>query len=277
MIEEKKIAILIDADNTSPEYMKIVIEEAAKEGIITYRRVYGDFTKQQLKSWTKEILNEYALSPIHSYDYTTGKNSTDITMVIDAMDILYTGHADVFCLVTTDSDFTRLTTKLREAGKKVIGMGQQKTVGAFVKACNSFKYLDLITKATKDEKPNTTKEQKQKQVAVGKGKKDNKDSVETKEVITKGKSAKEASEKAPIKVDKTKLPEDIRQSIIDIIDEYTDAEGWTLVSKIGDLLPKQYPDFDTRNYGFKRMINFLEAEGFKIKVKEDKSTYVVKK
>ncbi len=115
-MEDKKFAILIDADNIGSQYIKVIIDEAAKEGIITYKRIYGDWTKPNLSSW-KEVLLEYSINPMQQYAYTTGKNSTDSAMIIDAMDILYTGNVDGFCIVSSDSDFTKLAARLKESGK----------------------------------------------------------------------------------------------------------------------------------------------------------------
>lgn len=142
-MDEKKFAVLIDGDNTSSKDIDTIINEVAKEGIITYKRLYGDLTKPNLASW-KNVLLKYSITPVQQFAYTTGKNSTDTVMIIDAMDILYTGKVDGFCLVSSDSDFTRLAVRLREAGMLVIGMGKQQTPEPFVKACSMFKFTDLI-------------------------------------------------------------------------------------------------------------------------------------
>lgn len=142
-MEEKKVAILIDADNTSKEYLSTIIEEATKEGIVTCKRIYADWTTPQMQTY-KDMLLEHSIIPMQQYAYTSGKNATDSAMIIDAMDILYSGNIDVFCLCSSDSDFTRLAQRLREAGKQVIGMGRKQTPQPFIKACNKFKMLDLI-------------------------------------------------------------------------------------------------------------------------------------
>ena len=147
-----KFAVLIDAENVSYRYVDIIMDELAKEGTITYRRIYGDFSSSLTKGW-KDTLLENSIIPIQSFPYTSGKNSTDTTMFIDAMDILYTGKVDGFCLVSSDCDFTRLASRLKEAGMRVIGMGEQKTPAAFVAACSEFKYLDLLlSESQKDDK-----------------------------------------------------------------------------------------------------------------------------
>lgn len=143
MENELRYAVLIDADNISDKYIKIILEEAAANGIITYRRIYGDWTNPKLSSW-KKVLLENSITPMQQYEYTTGKSSTDSAMIIDAMDILYSKNVDGFCLVSSDSDFTRLAARLRESGMQVIGMGETKTPTAFISACNQFKYLDKL-------------------------------------------------------------------------------------------------------------------------------------
>ena len=145
-----RFAILIDADNIAPKYIKIILDEVSNLGIATYKRIYGDWTSQRLMSW-KGVLLENSIIPMQQYSYTYGKSSTDSAMIIDAMDILYSGHVDGFAIVSSDSDFTRLAARLRESGMQVIGMGEQKTPEPFISACNQFKYLDLLYAARKAE------------------------------------------------------------------------------------------------------------------------------
>lgn len=140
---ERKIAVLIDADNVSQKYIKYILDEVSNHGVPTTKRIYGDWTKPQLTSW-KEPLLEYSITPIQQYGYTTGKNATDSALIIDAMDILYSGSVDGFCIVSSDSDFTRLASRLREAGMFVLGMGEQKTPRPFIVACEMFKYLEAL-------------------------------------------------------------------------------------------------------------------------------------
>lgn len=238
MNNDINIAILIDADNISSQYIKVIIDEATKDGIITYKRIYGDWTKPNLASW-KDVLLEYSINPIQQYAYTTGKNATDSAMIIDAMDILYTGNVDGFCLVSSDSDFTRLAARLKEAGKIVIGMGKQQSPKPFVSACSKFKYLDIIL----------TEEQSEE--------------IEAKKNVQ--------AETSAMTTKKT-----LNNSIKTIIDENSDSDGWTLASTIGTLLQKQYTDFDSRNYGFKKMIDLLKDLGYQTKVSKDRTTYWIK-
>ncbi len=154
MNQDKKIALLIDAENISRNYRKTIMNELAKYGTTTYRRIYGDFTSRTI-SWTSEDMLKYSLTPIQQYSNTSqknknaGKNSSDITLVIDAMDILYSGNVEGFCIVSSDSDFTKLASRLREAGMLVLGMGEEKTPLAFRKSCEKFILLDVLAKATK--------------------------------------------------------------------------------------------------------------------------------
>ena len=154
MHEQKRIAVLIDSDNISHNYVKIIFDELEEYGVPTYKRIYGDWSKNT--GW-KEKLLENSINPIQQYSYTTGKNATDSIMIIDAMDILYTKDIDIFCLVTSDSDFTRLAMRLREEGKFVIGMGESKTPKPFVKSCDQFKYLDLLLQDDEKEVGNIIK------------------------------------------------------------------------------------------------------------------------
>ena len=143
MIENTKLAVLIDGDNIPSKYIKEMMEEITKYGTPTIKRIYGDWTKPHLSKW-KNVLLENAITPIQQYGYTTGKNATDSAMIIDAMDILYTGNVNGFCLVSSDSDFTKLATRLREAGMKVYGIGEKKTPDPFIVACDKFIYLEIL-------------------------------------------------------------------------------------------------------------------------------------
>jgi uncharacterized LabA/DUF88 family protein len=144
---DKRFAVLIDADNVSDKYIKLIMDEILNDGIITYKRIYGDWTKPTLSSW-KNILLDYSITPMQQYAYTAGKNSTDSALIIDAMDILYSGNVDGFCIVSSDSDFTKLAARLRESGMYVIGMGEKKTPKPFLAACSRFKYLEILNSSS---------------------------------------------------------------------------------------------------------------------------------
>ncbi len=152
MAKDDRLAILIDADNVSEKYIKYILDEVSGDGTATYKRIYGDWTKPELASW-KNVLLENSITPIQQYSYTTGKNATDSAMIIDAMDILYSGNVDGFCIVSSDSDFTRLASRLRESGMYVLGMGEKKTPTPFIAACNKFKYLEILERPASPEIP----------------------------------------------------------------------------------------------------------------------------
>ncbi len=225
-MEDLKLAVLIDADNISPKYVKVILDEAASFGVATCKRIYGDWSDARLKSWKDALLNN-SIIPMQQYSYTSGKNATDSAMIIDAMDLLYSGNLDGFCIVSSDSDFTRLAARLREAGKLVIGMGESKALGPFVKACDQFKYLDLILNSNVE--------------------------PETEENLP-------VSEAQPAANDDTATNRESMERLVrGMIDEMDDGTGWVRTSRIGDQLIKRYPDFDVRNFGSKSLNKFLAA------------------
>ena len=226
-VEDRKLALLIDADNISPNYVNIMLSEAKNYGTVSVRRIYGDWTNSGKNSW-KSVMLDNSLTPIQQYSYTYGKNASDSAMIIDAMDILYAGHVDGFILASSDSDFTRLAMRLREAGKFVIGMGESKTPSPFVKSCDEFKLLDILLK-------NSLSEEEEKK--LDKNGTDN------------------ANEPTPI----TKLSV-IKKSMLDIIDKNSDENGQMHMSKLASLLTRLYSDFDARNYGkYGKFSNFVKA------------------
>lgn len=243
MENDKRIAILIDADNVSDKYIKFIIDEISNHGTPTYKRIYGDWTKPQLASWKTVLLN-YSISPIQQYSYTTGKNATDAALIIDAMDILYSGNVDGFCIVSSDSDFTKLAARLREAGMLVIGMGEKKTPKPFIAACEKFKYLEVLASMVpKIEEGNHKPAPPQEEVKSG-------------------------------MTSKTQLAETIKT----IIDEISDEDGWAYLGEIGSVLNKRYPDFDTRNFGFTKLTPFVSSlKKFEVKsVKTSKTNITLK-
>ena len=251
--QEKRFALLIDADNIGSQYIKVIVEEITDEGVLTYKRIYGDWTKPALAPW-KDILLEYSITPVQQYSYTTGKNATDSAMIIDAMDILYSGRVDGFCLASSDSDFTRLAARLREEGMTVIGMGKQQTPRPFVSACSKFKYIDILTDAAKapvQEADQT--EQKPKDDASKNGGKDKGRQDRDKN----GKNDKQQSSRTPKKT--------LLASISGFLEENGEENGgWVNMSLVGNMLQKKYPDFDPKNYGYKKMIELLPAWGFEV-------------
>lgn len=224
--KESRLAVLIDADNVPYSNVKGVMEEIAKYGTPTVKRIYGDWTRPTVSGW-KNVLLENALTPIQQYSYTSGKNSTDSALIIDAMDILYSDKVDGFCIVSSDSDFTRLATRLREAGMKVFGIGQKKTPNPFIVACDKFIYMEIIPLF---EEPETS-------VVKSSG-------VKTK---PKPSSALDKVGKSTIKLIQT------------TIDDLADENGWAFLGDIGNLLLKKQPNFDPRNYGFLKLTPLIKS------------------
>lgn len=228
-MEEKRFAILIDADNISPKYISYILDEISNYGVATYKRIYGDWTKSSSGSW-KDVLLEHSITPIQQYSYTIGKNATDSAMIIDAMDILYSNHVDGFCIASSDSDFTKLSSRLRESGKFVIGMGEKKTPKPFVAACNLFKYLEVLVQAAAESSVKAEA---------------NKPEPES---MAKEKSMTELSV--------------IKAALIKIINENADEEHGINMGDLGSRLIKRYPDFDVRNYGDSKFSKFLKKFDF---------------
>ena len=217
-----KLAVLIDGDNIPSAYVKEMMEEIAKYGNPTIKRIYGDWTKPHLSKW-KNMLLENAITPIQQYGYTTGKNATDSAMIIDAMDILYSEKVNGFCLVSSDSDFTRLATRLREAGMQVIGIGERKTPTPFIVACDKFIYVEIIRNQS-EKKEGTDQKDK------------------TKESIDK-------------------ITPKVVNLISTTISDLSDEEGWAFLGDVGSLLQKKQPNFDSRNYGFEKLTPLIKSIG----------------
>lgn len=231
-MKDDKFAVLIDADNVSDKYINYIFDEMTNYGIITYKRIYGDWTKPSLGSW-KDLLLNNSITPIQQYSYTTGKNSTDSAMIIDAMDILYSENVEGFCIVSSDSDFTRLASRLRESGMYVVGMGEKKTPSAFVSACNKFKYLEILTQ--------------------------NNIAESSPAALTKNNN-KETDGISETPVSK------LINAITSIINDTSDDDGWSSLSEVGNILIKRHPDFDVRNYGYKKLTPFINSlQVFEIK------------
>ncbi|MFD0976959.1 NYN domain-containing protein [Salinimicrobium gaetbulicola] len=224
-----KLAVLIDGDNIPSAYVKEMMEEIAKYGNPTIKRIYGDWTKPHLVKW-KNVLLENAVTPIQQYGYTQGKNATDSAMIIDAMDILYSGKVNGFCLVSSDSDFTRLATRLREAGMNVIGIGEKKTPDPFIVACDRFIYIEILKNQVKE-------------------------------------SSKEKENK---KNDYDKITSKVIKLIASTISDVADDDGWAFLGDVGSLLQKKQPNFDSRNYGFQKLTPMINSiDKFEIESREN--------
>lgn len=222
-MKNDKLAVLIDADNVPYANVTEMLEEISKNGTPTIKRIYADWTKPTVSGW-KGVLLENAITPIQQYSYTQGKNSSDSALIIDAMDILYSEKVTGFCIVSSDSDFTRLATRLREAGMTVIGFGEKKTPKPFISACNKFIYLEILK---------------------------NKSSENNEEKETKKPKRKEE----PLKKVDARTIKLILESVSDLADE----SGWTFLGDLGNFIIKKKPDFDARNYGFPKLLPLIKS------------------
>jgi uncharacterized LabA/DUF88 family protein len=259
-LKDPRLAVLIDADNVPYHNIKEMLEEIAKYGNPTFKRIYADWTKPTVSGW-KAVLLENAITPVQQYSYTSGKNATDSAMIIDAMDILYTGRVDGFCIVSSDSDFTRLATRLREAGMKVFGLGEKKTPVSFISACDKFIYLEIL-KESKEPPPSTSiaplkptagaaaKEKPKTHARVPK-----KESVKHPETIRQTETPHETIRSETIRT----IDEGLIRLIADSINDLAGEDGWTFLGELGNLLLKKKPDFDPRNYGFKKLVPLIKS------------------
>ena len=236
-----RLAILIDADNAPRDCLRGVMEEVAIYGTLTIKRIYGDWTSPNVGGWKTSLL-ENAVTPVQQYGYTTGKNSTDSAMIIDAMDILYAGKTDGFVLVSSDSDFTRLAIRLREAGMRVIGIGERKTPNPFIVACDKFVYIEVIRDRFNKEK----NEEKAKAAPIIQKKPNN---------LKASTPTEKTQEKASAKV----IPDSIISLIADSVSDITDDDGFCDLSYLGNLIIKKQPDFDPRNFGFGKLSTMLKS------------------
>lgn len=232
-IKELRLAVLIDADNIPYANIKGMMEEIAKYGTPTFKRIYGDWTKPTLTGW-KSVLLENAITPIQQYSYTIGKNSSDSALIIDAMDILYSGRVDGFCIVSSDSDFTRLATRLREAGMLVYGIGEKKTPSPFIASCNKFIYIEILKKR---EKPVVS-------------------NIATKKIVRT--QVKKIVPNVPPVSTVAAIDNDLIKLMSDSINDLAEEDGWVYLGVLGNLILKKKPDFDPRNYGYKKLIDLIK-------------------
>ena len=218
---QAKLAVLIDADNTQPAIIEGLLDEIAKYGVASVKRIYGDWTSNHLRSW-KERLLANAIQPIQQFSYTTGKNATDSAMIIDAMDLLYSEKLDGFCIVSSDSDFTRLASRLRESGCTVYGFGEEKTPKAFVKVCDKFIFTEIL--------------------------------LENQEEPDEDESRPRVKPRKDFKVDR-KLLKLLRGAVDDLAEE----SGWAYLGGVGQKINNRASEFDPRNYGFKKLGDLFRA------------------
>ncbi len=228
------LAVLIDGDNIPSAYVKEMMEEIAKYGNPTIKRIYGDWTNPRLGKW-KNVLLENAITPIQQYGYTQGKNATDSAMIIDAMDVLYSGKVNGFCIVSSDSDFTRLATRLREAGMQVFGIGEKKTPNPFIVACDKFIYIEILKNSSQE-----------------------------------GNSTDTVKEEGNEKNDIDKITAKEIRWISNTINDLADDDGWAFLGDVGSLLQKKQPNFDSRNYGYQKLTPLIKSiKNFEVERRED--------
>jgi uncharacterized LabA/DUF88 family protein len=220
-ISQAKLAVLIDADNTQPAIIEGLLDEVAKYGVASVKRIYGDWTSTNLRSW-KERLLEYAIQPIQQFSYTSGKNATDSAMIIDAMDLLYSEKLDGFCIVSSDSDFTRLAARLRESGRMVYGFGEKKTPRSFVSVCDKFIYTEILRGVQEEADDDDAKPH--------------------------------ASTRKEFKVDRRLL-----KLLRDAVEDLADESGWAYLGGVGQKITLRSSEFDPRNYGFKKLGDLFRA------------------
>ena len=230
--KDLNLAVLFDADNVPYSHVQEMLNEITKYGVPTIKRIYGDWTKPTVAGW-KGVLLENAITPIQQYSYTTGKNATDSAMIIDAMDILHSDKVDGFCLISSDSDFTRLATRLRESSKLVIGMGERKTPRPFIVACDKFVYIENLGNDDSEGDAN----------------------AEAAAEVKRGETAAPARQTAP----KEKINAALIKLLRRTIDDLADDNDWVSLSEVGSLILKKRPDFDPRNYGFQKLTPLIEA------------------
>jgi uncharacterized LabA/DUF88 family protein/Fe-S-cluster formation regulator IscX/YfhJ len=256
--EQGKIAVLIDGENISRKYIKLIMDEVNEFGTPTYKRVYADFSDGSASSW-KDELRKYALTPVFQINYTKNKNASDSAMIIDAMDILYTGNVTGFCIVTSDSDFTKLANRLREAGMLVIGMGEQKTPISLVSACETFKYLDLLYK-TEDKSKYPGNDKKMGEYTGNNFYSKKKGNVSVVPVSPYDDYGIDIYDE---KIEESILTMDeLGEEIATIIELKSDEDGWINQSEIGIQLSKRLPGFDPRNYGYAKLGKLIQSFDF---------------
>jgi uncharacterized LabA/DUF88 family protein len=240
-VNNLRLAVLIDADNAPRDSLKSIMEEIAVYGTPTIKRIYGDWTSPNIGGWKASLL-ENAVTPVQQYGYTTGKNSTDSAMIIDAMDVLYGGKTDGFVLVSSDSDFTRLAIRLREAGMYVIGMGERKTPNPFIQACDKFVYIEVIRDRSK-------LREKAEKPAVR----------QVRKTANKAAETQAAPAEAPSEKTAKKVPDEIEELIAGSIADLADDDGFCVLAALGNLLIKKQPDFDPRSFGSGKLSTMLRG------------------
>jgi uncharacterized protein (TIGR00288 family) len=254
MTDDKRVAVLIDCDNMSHRWIRAILAETAKDGTLGIKRGYGDWNDAHLEGW-RDKLPKYAIQPVQQFAYTVGKNATDFSLVIDAMDLLYAGTVDTFCIVSSDSDFTRLAMRLRESGKQVHGIGARKTPEAFQRACDKFTYVEvLVEDASAEDAP---------VAASGAAKKATRS--RTRKVTTTAETTPVAEVAAPAAKAATAQPEkateptkreqvqELANLLLPAVEATAKEDGWATLSAVGQYVVNTNPTFDSRNYGYSKL------------------------
>jgi len=246
-----RLAVLIDADNAQPSLAGALLDEIAKYGTATVKRAYGDWTLPNLGGW-KKTLAEHAIQPIQQFRNTVGKNASDSALIIDAMDLLYAARLDGFCIVSSDSDFTRLASRIRETGLLVFGFGERKTPQAFVSACDKFVYVDVLRSGTAPEARETAK--------AGRGARPKRAQESAPEVLVDPVADRAAAiAEPPSKKTNPRGDLALQQLLREALDDAADDDGWVGLGALGSLVAKRAPNFDSRNYGYRKFSDLLAA------------------
>lgn len=255
--KDKKFAVLIDADNISWRKVKQILDEIASTGVPTIKRAYRDWTVSVAEEW-KEVLLDNSVTPIQQYAYTTGKNSTDSSLIIDAMDLLHRENIDGFCIVSSDSDYTRLASRLREAGKTVIGIGERKTPQPFRKACEKFVFVESL-----GDEQNDGEELKE----AATPKKGRKSAIKSTSATTPKPSASTVATVSN-KPGVLAVDDQIKHLISTTIETVSDDNGWAYLGTVGKVMLKKIPEFDPRNFGFKKLTDLIRSLSGSFEIEE---------
>jgi uncharacterized protein (TIGR00288 family) len=250
MTDSKRVAVLIDCDNMSHRWIRAILAEVAKDGTLGIKRGYGDWNDNHLEGW-REKLPKYAIQPVQQFAYTVGKNATDFSLVIDAMDLLYAGTVDTFCIVSSDSDFTRLAMRLRESGKQVHGIGARKTPEAFQRACDKFTYVEVLVEDAPAEDASTTPAKKAARTPARKATKSAAASTaaapEPADALPAAKAA------APETPTKRQRQQELADLLLPAVEATAKEDGWATLSAVGQYVVNTNPTFDSRNYGYSKL------------------------
>lgn len=281
-LSDKKFAVLIDADNISHRKIKDILDEIANYGTPTIKRIYGDFTDPKFAAW-KSVLLENSITPIQQYAYTTGKNATDSALIIDAMDILHKESVNGFCIVSSDSDYTRLASRIRESGREVLGFGEKKTPKPFIKSCDKFIYVEILGQPAPAPAPVSAPAQTAAAVPAAKAATPKKTAKKHQGRNAPETDMPEAAPAEPAAAEKKVAPapdtaqpqpiirpidDDFKTLLANTIEDAADDSGWAFLGIVGGGLTKKMPDFDPRNYGYKKLSLLVKSLSKIVEIEE---------